>query len=189
MKAQLITVLVTRIFTQISRTSTIRQGQVGLKVWISRPYSKPYKQIRWVALEEYQAIVTLMILATEFGTARLYLTLPKYRKTFDLSKYYLCYHFLKIFLLTPWPISIEIVCYYQKLVILIPGELTNVGRNKLQTTTPYSLDLKRIFVQYSAWYSSHLWFWQDTWIDIRMYFILLLRKDCANDTNVDESAG
>ena len=86
-----------RNFTQVARTSTIRQDQVGLKAWILRTWSKPEWQICQVTPGDYQAslashspmgFITFTDLAKSFGTAKLCLILPKYCNTFDSSKYF-----------------------------------------------------------------------------------------------------
>ena len=76
----------------------ISQDQEGLKLWIPRQCSKPWKQIHRVALGEYQVsaashssvwIVTFITLAKVSGSAKLCLTSPKYCKAFN-SPSYLC---------------------------------------------------------------------------------------------------
>ena len=70
-------------------TLMIKQGQIGLKVWIPRLCSKPLEQIRWVALGENQASLTFhsshwfitFSTSETFRTTELYLILPKYCKT------------------------------------------------------------------------------------------------------------
>ena len=44
-----------RNFAPVVRTLTSRQGQESLRAWIQSLFFKPLQQIRWVALEEYQA--------------------------------------------------------------------------------------------------------------------------------------
>ena len=68
----------------------IMQRQISLQSWIPKLCSKPFWQIQWVARGEYQVslashspvwFITFMTLAEAFAAAELFLTLPKYCKT------------------------------------------------------------------------------------------------------------
>ena len=83
---------VVRNFAVVEKTLTIKQGQKGLKPWISRLCSRYWWQILQVALGEYWAslachssvyFITCMTPAKASIVAGLWLMLPKYYKTFD----------------------------------------------------------------------------------------------------------
>ena len=81
-----------RNFALVTRTSTIREWQVGLKAWILRLCSKPLRQIKQVTLGEYQVLRYLTLrhlhdLGQIPRAAELCLKLLKYCKPFDLFQF------------------------------------------------------------------------------------------------------
>ena len=91
-KLTLIYQICSRNFMRVVKILLIKQGQVGLILWILRLCFKPWKQIQGVPLEEIEAssashspvwFIIFTISAKASGAAKLFLTLSKYCNTFS----------------------------------------------------------------------------------------------------------